>query len=412
MTALCSGGPSAPKATSPGAAFFTGATLQTILVEVFGLTEAWAALLVYAAGQAIDTPTFCASDPPTLVWPSASDILAILDFDPINGPAASVKLASVVENGLWNYLCECTSISTPAPPTPPAYPTGGAQVNPPGTGSPTVGHCWDKTFQYNANDEINGLSVLTEKMFPSASSTHVYMFPPGFANLTIIGTAFSDGTVNGYANANLIFANADGSLDTPEQFGLSTNNVGGPPFANKVTIPSDAFGLLMQTSGLQNAGQNNTISWEVIFDCSPGANLIPVTPCCPPDPTLQARIDQMYQLLQAIYSGLPSAPNSFSESTVHSGLTASGSFSLGTGPVLAIRVELTTIPTSVGLLVGNPNRYFNAGVITTSAAEGAYRSHEITLSPQIFLLGELVDQIHYTLTPNVVATVTELTRGP
>lgn len=56
--------------------------------------------------------------------------------------------------------------------------------------------------------------------------------------------------------------------------------------------------------------------------------------------------------------------------------------------------------------------YFDAGFLTTSAAEGAYRSHRIEHTPQLFILGALVDAFHWTLGAGVVARVTELTRGP
>src|SRR5215471_583927 len=104
--------------------------------------------------------------------------------------------------------------------------------------------------------------------------------------------------------------------------------------------------------------------WQWTLQCnfSTTATTSPTNPggaCCV-DPTTLNALNDIYSLLQFVYNGLPLSLNSFAESTVHSGVTGTGSFGISGGAV-AIKVELTTIPSFIGQELGTPTFYFDCG---------------------------------------------------
>jgi hypothetical protein len=126
---------------------------------------------------------------------------------------------------------------------------------------------------------------------------------------------------------------------------------------------------------------------------------------------LEGKLNSILALVQSIYQGLPVPLTSLAEDTVHSALSGSNSFAIGSNTI-GLKIELTTIPNRLGRAVENPTFYFDAGWVTSSAAEGNYRSTRIVHTPQLVLLEPLVDTVHYTIPSDVVVKITELTRGP
>ena len=102
---------------------------------------------------------------------------------------------------------------------------------------------------------------------------------------------------------------------------------------------------------------------------------------------------------------------SYAESTVHAGLSGNGNFAIG-ARTIAARILLTTVPGYVGFVPADPQIFFDAGFFTTSTNEGNYATERIAKSPQVVQIPALANTIHYTLTTGVVATITELVRGP
>jgi len=75
-------------------------------------------------------------------------------------------------------------------------------------------------------------------------------------------------------------------------------------------------------------------------------------------------------------------------------------------------VTLTTIPARLGEAAGDPTRIFDAGYVTTITAEAPQTTTRLTFGEQLILLPQLTEQIGYSLGAGVVATITEITRGP
>lgn len=417
MTVLCGGAASGPKSIAPAVAYLSGQTLETLLQATLGLSEAWAAVIVFAAAQSIDLTGLCATDPPAMPAFTAQDVGDILNGNPILNPVGWGKLGDLVLNGVWYAFCQCSTTSTPAAPAAPTYPATAPVVNPPLPVGKLPGFCWDVASSHSRTTVATQLN-LTSQMVPSAQTATVTApFVGGPTTAAVLPTGLSQfsasirgsgGATNG-ANIIMHFWNASGV----ELSGQILASEGFPVTSYPLTplsIPAGANSwMLIMSWGNGPSLENYAI--EIAFICPETIPNTPVTPCCPPDPVLQAKLDQIMSLLDALYRGLPASSHSLSEGTVHAGLTGSGNFAIASTTV-AFKVSVTTVPGRAGLIVADPTEYLDLGFITTSAAEGAYKSSRIEHSPQLFFVGPFVDTIHYTLTPGVVVTVTELSRGP
>ena len=134
--------------------------------------------------------------------------------------------------------------------------------------------------------------------------------------------------------------------------------------------------------------------------------------CCPPDPTIEAKLNAIFGLVKAIYEGLPSSPHSYAEATIHSALTGNGSIVLA-ATALAIKVDITADTTGFRISPGDPSYYWSRGYIVPITAEAPVRRPvRLVYNPQQYELPALTDSIGYTLPPGITIKITELVAGP
>jgi hypothetical protein len=123
-------------------------------------------------------------------------------------------------------------------------------------------------------------------------------------------------------------------------------------------------------------------------------------------------LNQIYGMVKAIFEGLPSAPHSYAEGTVHAGLTGSGSVVL-VGNAIGVKVTITSDTTGFRISPGDPSYYWSRGYIVPITAEAPVRRPvRLVYSPQQYELPALTDSIGYTLPPGLTISITELTAGP
>jgi hypothetical protein len=92
-------------------------------------------------------------------------------------------------------------------------------------------------------------------------------------------------------------------------------------------------------------------------------------------------------------------------------LTGSGTLSVS--GILGLLVTLTTVPSSLGFYPDSPRTTIGAGWVSWHSQGGWISQVPIQRTPQELLFDVLtVDQVGYFFPPGVVATITELTRGP
>jgi hypothetical protein len=161
------------------------------------------------------------------------------------------------------------------------------------------------------------------------------------------------------------------------------------------------------------AGGGTSVVFNPVTPTDPGLPPIP-TASCSTIADLCVELNVIERLLRGIATvGVPSTPLgvfSLSEGAIHAGLHDTGLLTLVSG--LAVKFTMTTVPTTIGSEIGDPLIMFEAGWLTPFSSEGPSSSTLITFETQVVWLPPATIQLGYTLHPGIVATVTELGRGP
>lgn len=119
-----------------------------------------------------------------------------------------------------------------------------------------------------------------------------------------------------------------------------------------------------------------------------------------------SRIDNITTLIQR-----QEVPFAYIDSTAHSGLSGDGE--LAVQGLIGVSVAFTTVPGNLGLESGTPQANLFLGRINFGTAEGWERREVLTANPQLILpISGAFTRVGYSLTPGVVATITELVREP
>jgi hypothetical protein len=424
VTALCGGGASGPKPTSPAVAFLLGEAAVAIAVETLGLSAPWAALLAFAAGQTITTSTLCATDPPVMPSFTAGDIADILRGAVIANPSAFAKLTQLFQIAAWYVFCQCSSMPTPAPVAGPPYPTGAPVVNPPaGPGMP-ASPCWDVKGSFflptptDPNDQLD----LTSQFLPIAGTPirvnpqtgffpNAYPIPGGTNHLRL---AVTPQQASEHAYVRWLVWDKFANSIRDDSLQVAYNDALGSPVTLEVATlsPAAAYWSLTIGNGWPNQRVDERYALEILFYCGGGGPSAPAAPCCPPDPVLLGQLSQIINLLNAVLLGQGAPITSYAESTVHAGLSGRGSIAVQ-GGCLAVRVVLTTDNPALRTLPGNPTYLLDRGFIVPIAAEGPVRGQtRLVYNPQLYVLPATTDHVGYSFGTGVVGSIIELVRGP
>src|SRR5689334_2221103 len=261
------------------------------------------------------------------------DITTILGTTPFLGTNSYAKLDDLVKIAAWYTFCRCTGVTTPTPPAAPTYPSGAPTTQPGQIIPQNQTPCWSVTEGITNY----GFGTVPLKSMPNPSNNQCSPGPGSsvYAKcMQITGLQFTvdvaaDGTTNGNVG---IRVDAFGGT-TP-----GTTNYG--PWApgttgNKTPIIVPGTGWTsFSISATNDAAGNNTATVTSQLWCPGTSPTTPQADCCPPDPTLSARLEQILAAVEAIYQAIPLQLTSLSESTSHSGLSGSGHISsLGAGTI-------------------------------------------------------------------------------
>jgi hypothetical protein len=347
---------------------------------------------------------------------TAADIALALDFtSPVFNQPAVDKLQQWFIHQMFPTWCDCSDGTSPPPAAPSPLPP--ASKNPGLPSGPTAGPCWDVTNQHVQNpngttsfwDEVTTLWLpgpLLNLIIPGGGPHGGATIPTGTTAFTYHCVCTTTGDTS--QTCQLVMQLLDSALNPTTasiQFGLLNSDRTGT-----VQIPSNSV-YWQITQIASSRATTFKASMELSFNCTgQGPGQVDV-PCCPPDPLIDQRLQAILQLEQAIYAALGNQLNSYATSTVHAGLSGSGSIAIGTS-CIAARVQLTTIPPWVGKKIGSPTVYFDVGFVTALVAGYPYTPQRIEYANMHMSFPPLTDQIDYTLENGVVATITELTRGP
>lgn len=416
---ICSPGTSAPQLGVQRIVVLSTATVEALLAF---LTDGLALVLApIIATFAFDTTQICGSDPPPDPGLTANDVFdAISPTSSIDTmTAAWAKIHQWFLSWYWWDVCTCVGATTPAPPTP-SNPGNIVSYGGTGPSGPNTSPCWNVNVPFSAAAGLGGfVDYATYSITPNlnpldcvAGGIHhlTTEIPTGVTSFTVTVTGDALATSpTGFYGINSMLAYNNSCTNTGNMGSCLASHT---QLTTTTTVTAYPAGTTRWAFDIANSDTvDHTFTVNFTFFCS-GQNPIGVTtPCCPPDPAVSQMLGQILQLLQGIWVSLPSNPNSFANSTVHSGLSGSGSFALGAG-TLAVKVAMTTIPNAVGEIIGTPITYLDAGWITSETSGSNYKSRRITHSPQIMPVDQLADTLNYTLENGVVATITELVKGP
>jgi hypothetical protein len=395
MTVLCGVGGSEPKPGSANDVLLTTAILEAILSEAgLGLLAPFVGYL----GSAIQLslPTFCALDPPADPGLSGADILALITLGPgplTAGPAA--RFVQLIQRYAWFDYCQCSAISTPSPPSPPTI-TDVPAINPAGPPIPAVPPCFTADFgtadlgfpnkffdftwnganptQYVVTIEVTDIGVDSgAQHWITLQETIDAPFGENSFNTQI-------GMLDVDTDARFIWPHLAGGLDA--HFDLTTAT--GTGDLESVRVHVDVY-----CNGNQ-PGQSNT-------------------PCCPPDPILTAKLDNILALVTLLQR--QTAPFAYVVGTAHTALSGSGSISVQ--GLLGIHTTIDT-PDSMALYAGVPDVHLRPGRVNFGTADGYQDRHELVIGDQLIFpsVPGVWTTIGYTLADGVTLSIEELAREP
>lgn len=425
MTALCGGGSSSPQSGVGGVLTLTAAGIEIFINRVLHNAEfASTAAAIIAGIVDIDIAAYCATDPPADPGITAADVALAIAFPaPPGAYAAQQKILQWFESQYWYAVCQCNSVTTPTPPTPSSP---GPIISNPGIPANTAVPCWNVTVPWAAKAHNvstgNGFADLTSVALPPGLTytgeiqgspvvvnNQFVVLPAGLTRLAMTMTLDQDIQSSGlYVQAQWMESQdipptiIGEIFDTIFIYPTAPNT----PFATAPAYPSYAATSAIVITNADTVDHSGTLN--VQYWCTGGATQL----CnCAPDPLLEGELAQILQYVQSIYAALPVPLTSFAEATAHTGLTGGGTLALDTADV-AVKVILTSIPTWQPQSAGTPIRYFGAGHMTFSTAEGSYAAQGIHYAEQVFTIPTLGYTLDYNIGDGITATIVELQRGP
>lgn len=436
MTALCpGGGPSGQQSGVNGVIAISSVAIDAFLTAI-GLGEISTLISGFlGAIVEIDVNAYCSTDPPADPGVTATDLAnALLVSQPSISIPAQQKFATWFLSRYWWQICQCTTGTTPTPPT--LSNPGPATTNP---GLP--GGSNQPCFSGNTTDDNpvpasgNVVHDLTNALLPtsgaSIATTHMdidgttglpgvaWPIPANISEIVATTSAVAfDATLSGGNTMAVAWNTFDssGNLIDAQNIGQAISTVnnnqsflarGGPVWNSSATYYAIAS-MSQHITG--HVGNDQSITISTTCTCN-GAAL--QEGCCPPDPSIEAKLDQIIGLVTSLYQGAPTALTSYAAGTVHTGLSGDGTQAISSD-CIAVQVEITTDPGFYGQEAGFSNYLFDRGyIVPVIGVFGPIAGlSRLVYAEQMFVLPALTDSIGYSLSAGVVVTITELTAGP
>lgn len=422
MTAVCGGGPSGVRPGVVGQAFNTASGIASFLSEIMDARLA-TAIGAIAALETFDVANYCTIDPPADPGLTALDMVALLNPSDLNNYLPAVSKVRVWWRHLyWWQVCQCTTVATPAPPAPS---NPGPQSNNQGLPSGGLGSCYENTTPYAATGVSSGRTVadLTSLYLPISADrlartvdfgsgpipVNATRIPPEVTAVVVRSQNLGQTTpapINAH-NGSLAFWQLDGTAFGGIQMLTSQATAAGTDLRGQPVPAGGGYFGVAAENRFDTSGAGKLYSWtvDVRFICGNGTL---ETPCCPPDPALELKINQVLQLLLNIQNpAVNQPPISWHDGTRHSTLRGSGSFTIAPSAI-GMRFEVTTPPTGTKVDPGNPDFYFDMGFWSPYALTSPMRGGRIVFLRQSVELPEFTDQIGYTLKNGTVMDAVEL----
>lgn len=393
---ICSTGISGPKAGVPAAIFVDAAYVQGLLPA--GLAALYP-YLGYMHGLEIgDVGAFCLADPPTWSVPSAVEFFAFLTGGALSDYLTVERfLQDLTKAYLWHSICECKSTGTPAPPSAPTLPTDLPAVNP----APYV------TLPPTAPCRTEVMTQATQAAGVGPTAAGLLLHEPGLQATSIRITSVIGASTG---NFNVTIEARHQTYYSPVSTGpIETWTQGVGTQVHDVPFNAEFPSLAIYLTGGAGTGVR-LVDVTADYYCGgdrPGGT---VTPCCPPDPLLTAKLNSILEMVTLIQR--QSVPFSYIHGTSHPGLSGEGSFSVQ--GILGLAVSVTTLPSRAGSVEGIPDTLFDIGWLNLGTEDGWLRRQRITSTEWLLLPEDMsvITEVGYTIPADVEITIDELVREP
>jgi hypothetical protein len=413
LTALCpAGGPSSPKPGVSEFIVFTGSALGTKIGNAGGV---WAILLAGLIGVlTYDTANACVTDPPGYSTLTDAEVQALVNADLFStaGISGLGKVKNNILTTLWYEFCQCNTPPTPAQPAFPSPPANTQIV----TQVPNQVACDTHNGIFTATPVVGGFQtqdLINQSSGGAAPLTLGFLLPAGATQVRMTMVNHISGGVPDSFKFGLTFVTANNSGPTTftQESGriVPANVASGSTSVFVGNIPANSVGYAAWVTFVSapNVTNHPEITVEVFCGGSPGQT---IAPCCPPDATMIARLDHILGQVELIQRQL--VPFAYLTGTSHPGLTGNGQFAVQ--GILGLKVSLTTVPSTVSTLNGDPLELFGAGEVAWGTADGFTERRQIRSNPFLAFPVDMsaATLVGYSFTPGVVATITELVREP
>lgn len=376
----------------------TSAMVEAAIVEATaGVASVIAAGVI--AGFTFDLLNICGQPQPAPITIDQATINAAVNFtNPIIAIPAQQKVLQWFVNFMWPVWCLCSDNSKPPPVTPTPLPPASSGPGMPSGPQPTS--CAAGRF-YSASSSPGLNEFVT--FFPLTNGTTNHL-PVGATSVQMTGTVTGPSTVT----CTVDFQRQQHGFGMVSVMSIPLGALGTAGKTFDYSIPVDA-----STEATQFVLNPTPSTTTVFIDsgahayCGPANGSIPAQACCPPDPLLEQRLDQMQGWLNAIWNELVGSKSlKWTDGTRHTGVSGAGSFPL-VGPAVAVRAEVTRLPDNPQILPGDPTFYWNMGFITPLANDTPLRGSRLVFARQSFELPAVTDGLAYTLLDGTIVDLVE-----
>lgn len=343
--------------------------------------------------------TLCALNPDDPATPSALTIASAIARDPSSIANVLAWIKAKLTYLQFTQVCVCNGSASVHPPPCTSIASGNVAVGTnvtlgtcsfPGTCAyPSAGPWTIPTNQHHLRLQISNIvqggGTNQVALYTSPSGTHHDVTLSGSTPTSVdFDYPTADTSVDFYYRGSVSFTGFDYIIDSWNASG-ETPCTGSPTTPPALTVPT----------------QPTTLT-------------LPALPACSTTADLCTQLERLTQKVDWLMRTTPTTltVTSIAEGTVHAGLTGTGTLTVS--GIRGVRVLLTTIPSYLGNVSGTPPLELRAGRIRFHSPEGWSPTiwHLHTTPLEIIGIDPLVDQIGYTLSPQVVASIIELVRGP
>ena len=422
MTALCAGGASRARPGVVGTAFNTAANITSFCSTFLPLPLA-IAIGAIAAVETFDTALYCSLDPPPDPGLTAQDMIDVLNPGALETwLPAQAKVRQWWRHIYWWQVCECAAVATPAPPAPS---NPGDQSSGAGLPSGRSVNCYTSNAGYSTTGVSSGhINVDLGPIWLPATTDSIPVTVP-FQIGTVSGRAYRipanvqsfnfTSKNNGAASpapqnnfdASVFFFNSAGTQVDAHQFLTSQAVQLGPLTGAPAPVGSPTYAAILGQNIFDTSVAGKVMSWDVEFRYICAGDGVS-SPCCAPDPGLELKINQLFQLVIGLgQKAGPTVPISWHDGARHTSLRGSGSFSISPAAI-GMRFEVTTPPSGVHVDPGNPTFYWDMGFWSPYALGSPLRGGRLVFLNQSTAIPEFTDQIGYTLKNGTVMDAVEL----